>query len=66
VYETAEKNTCAQHRRISVGAPWVTSFPQQAAPTGQIYRSGERAFDEAAEGKEVPTWIVFLNAWRLT
>lgn len=66
MYETTEKDTCAQHHRIPPDAPWIAPFPQQAAPTGQIRRSGERAFDKAAEGKEVPTWMIFLNAWRLT
>jgi len=66
VYETTEKDTCSQHRRIPSDALWIAAFPQQAAPTGQICRSGERAFDEVAEGKEVPTWMIFLNAWRFT
>lgn len=66
MYETAEKDTCSQHRRIPSGALWIATFPQQTAPARQICRSSERAFDEAAEGKEVPAWIIFLNAWRFT
>ena len=64
--ETTQKNRCPFFSGVSIGFYRSTPVSQQTAPARRIHGCGGWTAGQTTESKEMPTWVILQNGWKLT